>query len=193
MRAVAALAGTRPDGVVTARWFAFIASWTLRRSARSNDYAAVIRIHASREFAGWSTVDAGLEGLKELVQAMAPVTRDTDLIGELQDGGLGLLVQDADEADCDRLIERISEAIRAFEFSVPLTLAIGFAVCPTHGVDMQALVGRAESHPALNVHTRLQPADPLGGEGAASQKSPLRESAIHQALAVLGLADSSTE
>ena len=154
MRPLEALAGPPSSRILPAGWFAFITAWTLRRSCRSNDYTALLRIHASREFAG-SRVDVGGVGLSELADVIAPLIRNTDLIGEVGDGGLGIVLSDADEIAGACVVQRLAEVLATVHFSTALTFALGVGACPTHGTSLAALLEHAESHPVLNVHAPL--------------------------------------
>jgi len=131
----------------------FIAGWALRRSCRSPEYTALISIRARREFAGLSVV-VGPAGLREVADATSAMIRDTDLIGELPDGSLGIVVSDADEIFVSGIVERLAETFSAVRFSAALSFAIGIAVSPTHSTDLFELLDYAESHPVLNVHSQ---------------------------------------
>src|SRR5262245_20946978 len=82
--------------VLPASWFRFILHWTLRQSVRHADYMSLVTIRASREYVGLS-VDVGSQSLVELAEVVGPAIRETDLIGELDDGRLGLLLAQADD------------------------------------------------------------------------------------------------
>lgn len=153
MRRGGAKGGSPPDGLVPADWFARVAAWTLRRAFRRNEYVALVTIAARREFPGWE-VDVGPEHLIAASAAVRPTIRETDLIGELTGGNLGLLVSDGDEATTCRLVQRIGDTFATQQLPTSLTFAIGAAICPTHGIDLTTLIAHAASHPMLNVRSR---------------------------------------
>jgi hypothetical protein len=139
--------------VLSANWFDFIVHRTLRQALRYTDYLTLVMIRATREHVGW-TVDVGSPALTDVAEVVAPAVRETDVIGELEDGRLGLLLLHADDAAALRVIERFGETLGDVQFSAPLAFAIGAACCPTNGIDMDALVAHAISHPILSVRAR---------------------------------------
>jgi hypothetical protein len=139
--------------VLPASWFRFILHWTLRQAIRRSNYLSLVTIRASREYVGLS-VEVASQSLAELADVVGPFLRETDLMGELDDGRLGLLLMHADEAAASRVIQRFGETLGDVRFSVSLAFAIGSACCPTNGIDMNALVAHALAHPVLNVRAR---------------------------------------
>jgi len=139
--------------VLSVSWFGFIVRWALRQALRHPYYLALVTIRATREHVGW-TVDVGSTALTDVAEVVGPTIRETDFIGELDDGRLGLLLPHADDTAALRIIQRFGETLGDVQFSVPLAFAIGSACCPTNGIDMRALVVHAISHPVLNVRAR---------------------------------------
>src|SRR5262245_19175265 len=82
--------------VLPAIWFAFVVGRAFRHALRHGDYLTLVTIRASREHIGL-TVDVGAQILIELAEVVGPTIRDTDFIGELDDGRLGVLLSDADD------------------------------------------------------------------------------------------------
>src|SRR5262249_49507594 len=117
---------------------------------RHSNYLSLVTIRASREYVGLSVEVAG-PSLTELADVVAPLIRESDLMGELDDGQLGLLLLQADDAAAFRVIQRLGEMLGDVRFSVVLGFAIGTACCPRNGIDMRGLVAHASSHPVLNV------------------------------------------
>jgi hypothetical protein len=139
--------------VLSVNWFGFILRWALRRALRHTDYLTLATIRATREHVGW-TVDVGSPALTDVADVVGPTIRETDFIGELDDGRLALLLPHTDDAAALRIIQRFGETLGDVQFSVPLAFAIGAACCPKNGIDMRALVAHAISHPVLNVPSR---------------------------------------
>src|SRR5262245_4794349 len=139
--------------VLPATWFRFILHWTLRQAIRRANYLSLVTIRASREYAGLS-VDVASQSLAELADVVGPTLRETDLMGELEDGRLGILLMHADEAAASRVIQRFGETLGDVRFSVSLGFAIGSACCPTNGIDINGLLTHALAHPVLNVRAR---------------------------------------
>src|SRR5262249_38220287 len=90
----------------------------------------------------------------ELAEVVGPTIRDTDFIGELDDGRLGVLLSDADDVAAFGIIQRFAEVLGDVQFSVSLAFEIGVASCPANGVDLHGLVAHAVSPPVLNVRAR---------------------------------------
>lgn len=149
-RAAEGSAGFSPSDVLSTDLFAFVVGRTLRHACRSNDYATLITLQASRDFVGVS-VDLDLPGVYDVAAAIAPAIRETDLLGELTDRSLAVLVVDGGEAVACQVVERIVDRIVYVRFSASLTFIIGVAVYPTHGTDMASLVVHATMHPAINL------------------------------------------
>jgi len=139
--------------VLSVNWFGFILQWALRQALRHTHYLTLVTIRATRAHVGW-TVDVGAPALTDIAEVVGPTIRETDLIGELDDGRLGLLLSHADDATALRIIQRFGETLGDVQFSVSLAFVIGAACCPTNGIDMRALVAHAMSHPVLNVPAR---------------------------------------
>jgi hypothetical protein len=136
--------------VLPATWFRFIVHWSLRQALRQANYLSLVTIRANREYVGLS-VEVAAQSLTELADVVAPLIRESDLMGELDDGQLGLLLLQADDAAAFRVIQRFGEMLGDVRFSVALGFAIGTACCPHNGIDMHGLVAHALSHPVLNV------------------------------------------
>jgi hypothetical protein len=139
--------------VLPASWFRFILPWMLRQAIRRSDFLSLVTIRSSREYIGLS-VEVASQSLAELAEVVGPSLRETDLMGELEDGQLGLLLMHADEDAASRVIQRFGETLGDVRFSVSLGFAIGSACCPTNGIDMNGLLTHALAHPVLNVRAR---------------------------------------
>lgn len=138
--------------VLTPKWFAFVVGAALSHACRHADYLTLVTIRASREYVG-STIDVGAQALTEVADIIDPTIRAADMVGELEDGQLGILLSDADEDAAAGIIRRVAERLGHVRFTTPLTFAIGAASCPTHGVHAAHLVAHAMTHPLLDVRS----------------------------------------
>ena len=136
--------------MLSAARFGFMLRWALRLSLRYADYCTLVTVGVRREYVGL-TVDLGSRALSGLADLIQPTIRETDLIGGLEDGQLGLLLSHSDRAEALRIIQRFADTLGQIQFSTSLAFAIGAACCPTNGVDMDGLVLHAMSHPVVNV------------------------------------------
>lgn len=142
--------------MLSVKRFAFMLGWTLRLSIRYSNYFTLVTIGVSRKDLGL-TVEFGSQALAELEAVIRPTIRETDLIGELEDGRLGLLLSGADYAEAVGIIQRFAETLGEIQFAVSLAFAIGAACCPTDGVAVSTLVLRATSHPVVTVRGATAP------------------------------------
>ena len=143
---------TDPCVVLSPKWFAFVVRAALSHACRHADYVTLVTIRASREYVG-STIDVGAHGLTEIADIIDPTIRAADMVGELEDGHLGILLSDTDEDAAAGIIRRVAERLVHVRFTAPLTFAIGAASCPSHGVHAADLVAHAMTHPLLDVRS----------------------------------------
>lgn len=136
--------------MLSASWFAFVLRWALQRAHRYTHFVGLVTIRASRDHVGL-TIDGGVQMTTEVADRIGPLIRDTDLIGELDDGRLGVLLADADEAAAASVVHRLGETLARIRFAESLVFAIGAASCPANGVDMPSLVAHATDHRELIV------------------------------------------
>lgn len=138
--------------VLSPRWFAFVLRAALSHACRHADYVTLVTIRASREYVG-STIDVGAQALTEIADIIDPTIRAADMVGELEDGQLGILLSDADEDAAAGIIRRLAEKLGHVRFTAPLTFEIGAASCPTHGVHAADLAAHAMTHPLRDVRS----------------------------------------
>lgn len=140
--------------VLPVNWFAYVLPWALRQAIRHSEYLTLVTIRASRAYIGL-TVDVGPELLSQFAELIGLTIRESDLIGEIEDGRLGLLLLHTDHADASHVIRRLTELLHEFQFPASFEFAIGAASCPADGVDMPSLVAYAVSHSRFNVQGRV--------------------------------------
>jgi hypothetical protein len=138
--------------ILTPKWFAFVVRAALSHACRHADYLTLVTIRASREYVG-STIDVGAQALTEVADIIDPTIRAADMVGQLDDGQLGILLSDTDEEAAARIIRRVAERLAHVRFTAPLTFAIGAGSCPAHGVHAADLVAHAMTHPLLDVRS----------------------------------------
>ena len=138
--------------VLSPKWFAFVVRASLSHACRRSEYVTLVTIRASREYVG-STIDVGAQALTEVADIIDPTIRAADMVGQLDDGQLGILLSGADEDAAASIIHRIAERLGDVRFTAPLTFAIGAGSCPTHGVHAADLVAHAMTHPLLDVRS----------------------------------------
>src|SRR5205823_12610883 len=110
--------------VLSVNWFGFILQWALRQALRHTDYLTLVTIRATRAHVGW-TVDIGVLALTDIAEVVGPTIRETDLIGELDDGRLGLLLSHVDDAAALRIIQRFGEFLDDVPFFVSISFETG--------------------------------------------------------------------
>lgn len=138
--------GTR---LLTRPAFDFVLDSELKRALRSQSFLTLVVLEARREWDGMSvTADEGLLG--EVAHILGHELRDTDLIGCLENGGLSLVLLDADRSGSRTVIDRLVQRIDSYEFSTPLRISLGAACYPTDAVDVFTLRRQASSHPVVS-------------------------------------------
>jgi len=148
------VAGRLP--ILSVKRFAFMLRWALRLSKRYQNFCTLVTVAVSREHLGF-TVDFGSQALAELAGVIRPTIRQTDLIGELEDGRLALLLLYADTVEALTVIQRFTQILSNVQFGVSLAFAVGAACCPIDGVGMRPLVLHATSHPVVTVRGSTAP------------------------------------
>jgi hypothetical protein len=141
--------------VLTPVAFRFVLDSELKRAVRSQNFLTLVVVEASREWEGM-TVTADDGTLQEVAQIIGTQIRDTDLIGQTENGTLSLVLIDADFEHSSRVINRLVSRIEHYEFPTALRLAVGAACYPTHAVDAESLKQRALSHPIVQWRARLR-------------------------------------
>lgn len=129
--------------------FAFVLDIELKRAVRSQNFLTLVMVEASREWEGMTvTADEGL--LYEVADIVGREVRDTDLLGHLEKGTLGLVLLDADFESSSRVINRVVSRIEHYEFPAALRIGVGAASYPTHAVDAESLKRQAASRPIVS-------------------------------------------
>ncbi|HET9450847.1 MAG TPA: sensor domain-containing diguanylate cyclase, partial [Aggregicoccus sp.] len=95
---------------------------------------------------GHPTGDAVLRNVAKILREKA---RDTDVVARYGGEEFAIIMPETDAKGAKVIAERIREAIKAETFSTELgplkvTLSLGIATCPDHGVDKQALIDLAD-------------------------------------------------
>jgi hypothetical protein len=87
--------------------------------------------------------------------------RDTDLLAGTTRGALWLALLDTDTQGSQIVLERLLARIDSYQFSTPVSIAVGAACCPTHAVDADSLMRMAASRPVLSVRRGVHPSSPM--------------------------------
>jgi GGDEF domain-containing protein len=140
--------------------FTFVVDTELKQAIRSQNYVTLILVAASRDRQGTS-VAADQETLHEITHAFGKEIRDTDFLGHIEHGTLGVVLWDVDHDHSKKVINRLVSRIENYDFGTALAIAVGSATCPTHAVDLDSLKREARARPMLRWRTgkRLSPAE----------------------------------
>jgi GGDEF domain-containing protein len=125
----------------------------LKRAVRTQSFVALLVVEAKREWDAFSVaVDAGT--LNQLGELVALELRDTDLVSATGDGRLSVVLPDADIEHAKRIVDRGIARIDAYDFAIPLSVAVGAACYPTDAVDARSLAREALSRPLVSRRKR---------------------------------------
>ena len=128
--------------VLTPDAFAFVLKNELKRALRSQSFLTLLVVEPIPHTI--SVDRAPL--LPELAAVVSREVRETDLLSFGDDGRLSVVLLDADLQGAMRVIDRLMTRVAQYQFSTPLTIDVGAACCPTHGADVDALRGAADTH-----------------------------------------------
>lgn len=135
--------------VLTAPAFEFVLDGELKRAVRSQNYLTLVVLEARREWEGvMMTADDGT--VEAVAQLVGREVRDTDLLGQTDDGMLSLVLLDSDFDSSCRVIDRLVKRIDKYEFPTSLRISVGAACYPTHAVDADSLKRQAVSRPMVS-------------------------------------------
>jgi hypothetical protein len=140
---------------LTSRAFEFELDNELRRAVRSRNHVTLVLVNAvgSDDGPADETVSADssrASDVRPIVSRVAQIigkeVRDTDFLGETDEGALALLLLDANLEHSSRVIDRLLSRIeRSDACTSPLT--VGAACYPTDAVDAGTLKRHAMSRP----------------------------------------------
>lgn len=135
--------------VLTPEAFDFVLNNELKRAIRSQNFLTLLVVEPTpRPHA--PPVDHG-RAVRQVARIVSREVRETDLLSQTGDGRLSVVLLDADLANSMRVVDRLMSRFDHYEFPTPLTIEVGAACCPTHGVDAESLRRAAEARP---VHRR---------------------------------------
>lgn len=139
----------RDSKVLTPAAFEFVLDSELKRADRYQNYLTLVTIETCREWEGMTmTADDGT--VKEVAQVIQREIRDTDMLGCVDKGMLGLVLLDAGFEQSASVIERFVSRIQSYKFTTALRIAIGAACYPTHAMVAESLKRQALSRPLVN-------------------------------------------
>jgi GGDEF domain-containing protein len=143
--------------VLTPAAFDYVLANELKRAERSQNFLTLVVLDARRERGGQPEDRA----LLEIARLVGLEVRETDLLARTEPTRLSMVLLDADLENSRRVIDRVMSRLTHYEFPVPLSIAVGAACCPTHGVDAASLMREAVRRPIAG----------LGSEGSTEQRS----------------------
>src|ERR1700730_19263384 len=119
--------------VLTAAAFEFVLGSELGRALRSQNFFTLVVVETSREWEG-ITVTADQGTVQRVAQLISKEIRETDVLGHIDKGTLGLVLIDADFEHSTRVIDRLVARVENYEFPAALRIAGGAACCPTYAI-----------------------------------------------------------
>ncbi len=128
------------SNLLTAGAFEFVLGSELGRALRSQNFFTLVVVETSREWEG-ITVTADDGTVQTVAQLIGKEIRETDLLGRLDQGALGLVLIDADFEHSARVIDRVIARLEGYGITV------GAACCPTHALDVESLKRQALTRP----------------------------------------------
>lgn len=135
--------------VLTSRAFELALDAEIKRAVRSQNFLTLVVLQTRREWDGITvTADEGI--VEDVARIVGNEIRDTDPLGVVGNGGLALVLLDADFESSRKVTDRLIQRIVSYDFRTPLHISMGAACYPTHAVDSQSLRTRALTHPALS-------------------------------------------
>lgn len=135
--------------LLTTHAFEFVLDGEMKRALRSQNYLTLVALETRREWDGM-TVTADDGTVEEVARIIGHDVRDTDLLGNTENGVLSLVLLDADYENATKVIDRLVQRIDNYEFKTPLRISVGAACYPTHAVDPDSLKQEALLHPVVN-------------------------------------------
>jgi hypothetical protein len=142
--------------LLSVRRFDFFAQWELRRSLRYGHVVSIATIATHRDHLG-VTVDVPARHFPSLAHVIGPMIRETDLMGALPNGQLGVIFCETDYSLAARAVDRFADELTHTLFPFPAGFVIGVASCPTDGVHVEGLLAHALSHPIKNIRSSSSP------------------------------------
>jgi GGDEF domain-containing protein len=140
--------------------FRFVLDSELKQALRSQSYMTLILI-AARCGNDETSVAADQWTLNKIALVFGRTIRDTDFLGRIDNGLLGVVLWDADYDRSKKVIDRLVSSVESYDFRTVLSIAVGAACCPTHAVDLDSLKRQARARPVASwpAGTRLSPAE----------------------------------
>lgn len=142
--------------VLTPGAFEFVLGSELKRALRAQTFLTLVAVEARRLWEGL-TIAADDGTVAELADVLACEVRNTDLLACAGRGTLWLALLDTDGDGSQTVIDRLVARIDSYRFSTPVSVAVGVACCPTHGVDADSLMRLAAARPVLSARRAVDP------------------------------------
>ena len=128
--------------------FEFVLANELKRAVRSQNFVTLLLFEAS--VLGLPSSSAGERdaAVRDVARLVSREVRETDLLARTDPGQLSLALLDSDLHNATGVIDRLMTRLEHYQFTRPLSFAVGAACCPTHGADTESL-RRAASQRAV--------------------------------------------
>jgi hypothetical protein len=131
--------------VLTPEAFEFVLNNELKRAVRSQNFLTLLLVEPTPQAADAPPDRA--PAVRQIARIVSREVRETDLLSQTREGQLSVVLLDADLQSSLRVVDRLMSRLDHYEFSVPLTIEVGAACCPTHGADAETLRRAAEARP----------------------------------------------
>jgi GGDEF domain-containing protein len=140
--------------------FRFVLDSELKQSIRTQSYMTLVLV-AARCGSDDTSVVADQWTLNKIALVLGRTIRDTDFLGRLDNGLLGVVLWNADYDRSKTVIDRLIASVESYDFRTALSIAVGAACCPTHAVDLDSLKRQARARPVTSwpAGTRPSPAE----------------------------------
>jgi hypothetical protein len=142
--------------LLTAGAFDFVLGSELGRALRSQNFFTLVVVETSREWEG-ITVTADDGTVQTVAQLIGKEIRETDLVGHVDKGALGLVLIDSDFEHSARVIDRLMARLESYDFPARLRITVGAACCPTHALDVESLKRQALTRPIASWRVGMCP------------------------------------
>ena len=139
--------------VLTPEAFDFVLNNELKRAVRSQNFLTLLLLDPTPQPAAAARPPAASqttppETVRQVARLVSREVRETDLLAQTENGRVSVVLLDADLQNSMRVVDRLMSRFEHYEFSTPLSIEVGAACCPTHGVDVESLRRVAEQSAA---------------------------------------------
>lgn len=134
--------------VLTPEAFDFVLSNELKRAVRSQNFLTLLVVEPTVQ---GPEAPERAQIVRQIAKLVSREVRETDLLAQTEEGQLSIVLLDADLHNSMHVVDRLVSRFEHYEFPAPVSIEVGAACCPTHGVDADTLRRAAEIRP---IHPR---------------------------------------